>query len=108
MSVDEKPPDSGFQPLPTSVLMFGSLLTIVVARGAAFGEKAAAEPSASARTVLAMAVDLRVGYRSLRCLLDGVRRPAARESLSCAAPVLCNARQATRLVPCIPLHRYGR
>ena len=56
----EKPPDSGFQPDPTSVLMFGSLLTIVVARGAAFGEKAAAEPSASARTVLAIAVDLRV------------------------------------------------
>ena len=55
MSVDEKPPDSGFQPEPTSVLMFGSLLTIVVARGAAFGEKAAAEPSASARTVLAIA-----------------------------------------------------
>ena len=55
MSVDEKPPDSGFQPEPTSVLMFGSLLTIGVARGAAFGEKAAAEPSASARTVLAMA-----------------------------------------------------
>ena len=80
--MEENPPDSGFQPEPTSVLMFGSLLTIVVARGAAFGEKAAAEPSASARTVLAMAVDLRVGYRSLRCLLDGVRRPAARESLS--------------------------
>ena len=55
MSVDEKPPDSGFQPEPTSVLMFGSLLTIVVARGAAFGEKAAAEPKASANTVLAIA-----------------------------------------------------
>ena len=54
MSVDEKPPDSGFQPDPTSVLMFGSLLTIVVARGAAFGEKAAAEPKASANTVLAI------------------------------------------------------
>ena len=54
MSVDEKPPDSGFQPDPTSVLMFGSLLTIVVARGAAFGEKAAAEPKASANTVFAI------------------------------------------------------
>ena len=54
MSVLLKPPDSGFQPEPTSVLMFGSERTTVVARGAAFGEKAAAEPSASARTVLAL------------------------------------------------------
>ena len=77
MSVDEKPPDSGFQPDPTSVLMFGSLLTIVVARGAAFGEKAAAEPKASANTVFAIAVDLRASYRLLRCLLDGVRCPCS-------------------------------
>ena len=55
MSVDEKPPDSGFQPDPTSVLMFGSLRTTVVALGAPDGAKAAAEPSASARTVLAIA-----------------------------------------------------
>ena len=77
MSVEENPPDSGFQPEPTSVLMFGSLLTIVVARGAAFGEKAAAEPSASANTVFAIAVDLRVNDRLLQCLLDGVRRSDA-------------------------------
>ena len=53
--MEENPPDSGFQPDPTSVLMFGSLRTTVVALGAPDGEKAAAEPSASARTVLAMA-----------------------------------------------------
>ena len=54
MSVDEKPPDSGFQPDPTSVLMFGSERTTVVALGAPDGEKAAAEPKASASTVFAI------------------------------------------------------
>ena len=54
MSVDEKPPDSGFQPDPTSVLMFGSERTTVVALGAVAGAKAAAEPSASANTVFAI------------------------------------------------------
>mmetsp|Transcript_5156 Transcript_5156/g.12368 ORF Transcript_5156/g.12368 Transcript_5156/m.12368 type:complete len:91 (+) Transcript_5156:652-924(+) len=62
--------------------MFGSLLTIVVARGAAFGEKAAAEPSASARTVLAIAAAcLRGVWRSI-CRLGGVSAAAFRESLS--------------------------
>ena len=89
MSVLLKPPDSGFQPDPTSVLMFGSLRTTVVARGAALGEKAAAEPSARASTVLAIFCDLRVGYRLLRCLLGGVRRlqlgRASRALLQCSA-----------------------
>ena len=88
MSVDEKPPDSGFQPLPTSVLMFGSLLTIVVARGAAFGEKAAAEPSASARTVLAIAAT---------CAYGAERAPRGCAS-ACASGVLCSTACASGIL----------
>ena len=118
MSVDEKPPDSGFQPEPTSVLMFGSLLTIVVARGAAFGEKAAAEPSASARTVLAMAAAcLRGGgvsggtaaaFGMVVGVSDGRRRRIGcsfqGEPLSACSVLQKAARQASGIFVCIRLH----
>ena len=88
MSVDEKPPDSGFQPDPTSVLMFGSERTTVVALGAAFGEKAAAEPSASARTVLAIAATCAYGA-------ERVPRGCA---TACASGVLCSTACASGIL----------
>ena len=110
MSVDEKPPDSGFQPDPTSVLMFGSERTTVVARGAPFGEKAAAEPSASARTVLAILAIAATCAWVPGCLLDGVRRlllgRASLVLLQCSANARLKPQDSSR-APCARMRAFA-